>query len=172
MPPKRTIVYTLYMHLFSIHKLIQNFFIKKRRENDFRKSFGAIILFEMSKLTNSIHFGGVKVIIPSLLFFIPSLSVSLLIWFMLSFFLFAIARTLRYSAELETVIVLSAYGFLPLALDNLVFVALRVINVTIHFQTVFFGFSLLISAILWIYAIRESRSEEERVGQCEWGKIR
>ena len=141
--------------LKTLHKSIHNFFLRRREGGDFRKSIGIILLHTIVQVISYVYFE-IKSSNSSIFIAIAWIPAGFLIsfasWALLSGLLFLIARLFRYPARIEVVILLTAYGYLPIAFGNLLIIFLRILNLNFYLELT--SISIVLSVIMWIYAVK------------------
>ncbi len=69
-----------------------------------------------------------------------------------------------YQARIELVILLTAYGYLPIVFGNLTIIFLRILNLNFYLELT--SISIVLSVIMWIYAVKVS-GEDVVDGRCD-----
>jgi hypothetical protein len=149
------------MPFIAAHRPLHTFFIQRKEEMDFRKSIGVILFHTLSQVVVILYheFSEPSTSFnPELFMVIAGILATFLLsfasWVLFSGSLFVIARILRYPARLEVVILLTAYGYLPIAFGNLVTILLKILNMSLYSELS--GVFMFLSIVLWVYAVKIS----------------
>ena len=145
----------------SIHKHLYCFFVARKKERSFLKSATIVLLATILLIPDMVRMQFLMFQqqfdishLPA--FFIFALVFTFLAWLILSTILYIIAGLLRYPAEFESLMLLSAYSFLTAIFSNSY---VRRFFWASEGQPLFAPFSIaayLISFVLWFYAVEVS----------------
>ena len=149
------------MDILIVHRHLHTFFTRRREEMDFRKSIGVILFFTLSQVAVIVYHetrAPSASFSPELFMVIAGIPAAFILsfasWVLFSGFLFVIVRLLRYPTRIEVLILLTAYGYLPIASGNLLTIFLDILNLDMYPESG--AIFVLLSVILWIYAVKVS----------------
>lgn len=144
-----------------IHKNLYCFFVARKEERSFLKSAAIVFIaavFSMPEMLRMqfLMFQQQTDVSHLPAFFILTLVFTFIAWLILSTTLYVIAGILRYPVEFESLMLLSAYSFLPTIFSNSY---VRTFLGASEDQPLFVPFSIaayLIFFVLWFYAVKVS----------------